>query len=498
MALSLLLLPPLLGGIVLIVVMRAATPAAVRAVAAVAAGLTVVGAIWSSAARPRIDTTWVPSIGLRWTFAVDGIAVPLILLTAILTLLVILHSRGTEPPGGTLATFYGSILLTAFGALATFTVRDAVGFYIAFELVLVPMWVLIGRFGDEHAPERVRADAANRFLLFTVTGSALLLIGLILLVTLTGTSDLDALAAAAGANLSHTQQVVIASLLVAGMAIKVPLWPLHTWLPPAHSTAPTAGSVLLAAVLLKMGTYGLVRVAIPTVPDGFATISPVLAVLAVIGIIWAGLACLVERDLKRLVAYSSVAHMGFVILGLASGTQIGMQAALFGNIAHGVVSALLFFVVGRLKSQWHSADLTVIPRALRDASPRYGFALVVGFAAALGLPGLIGFWGEVLSVYSAWTAAATRPAGLFVACAVVAAFGMALAAGYSLRVLRQVWAGEGAARGTADLAGVEWAVVAAVVAAIFVGGVLPGPVLATTSPDVARLLPASTSVGGQP
>ena len=169
----------------------------------------------------------MPSLGLRWSFAVDGIAIPLILLTAALTLLVVLHSRGVEPPGGTPATFYGAILLTSFGALATFTVRDAIGFYIAFELVLVPMWVLIGRFGDEHAPAAVRTDAANRFLLFTVTGSAFLLVGLILLVTLTGTSNLDQLAAAAGSSLSHGQQVLLAVLLVAGMAIKVPLWPVH-------------------------------------------------------------------------------------------------------------------------------------------------------------------------------------------------------------------------------------------------------------------------------
>jgi NADH-quinone oxidoreductase subunit M len=484
--------------VLLLLVMRGSTARAAAGVSALMALVSLVGAVVVSVTRPSIDAPWVPSLGLRWSFAVDGIAIPLILLTAALTLLVVLHSRGAEPPGGSPATFYGSILLTSFGALATFTARDAIGFYIAFELVLVPMWVLIGRFGDEHAEQSVRTDAANRFLLFTVTGSAFLLIGLILLVTTTGTTNLDALAAAAGSQLSHGQQVLIATLLVAGMAIKVPLWPVHTWLPPAHSTAPTAGSVLLAAILLKMGTYGLVRVAIPTVPDGFATIAPYLAVLAVVGIIWAGLACLVERDLKRLVAYSSVAHMGFVILGLASGTQTGMQAALFGNIAHGVVSGLLFFVVGRLKSQWHTADLAVVPRSLRDVSPKYGFALVVGFAAALGLPGLIGFWGEVLSVYSGWNPAAGRPTILFQVCAVVAAIGMALAAGYSLRVLRTVWAGEATARGTSDISGIEWTVVAAVVTSILLGGLLPGPVLATTGDDVARLLSATTTAGGMP
>ena len=299
--------------------------------------------------------------------------------------------------GNSAATYYACLLLVEFGALATFFARDAILFFVAFEVVLVPMWVLISRFGDDHATERARADASNRFVLFTALGSTLMLLGILVLVVQSGTSDLGLLAAAHGAGLSAPTQVLVATLLVIGLGIKVPLWPVHTWLPPAHTIAPTAGSVLLAAVLLKMGTYGIIRLAIPTVPEGFHVVAPFLAASGAIGILWGGLACLVERDLKRLVAYSSVAHMGFVALGLASGTQTGMQAALFGNVAHGLVSALLFFVVGGLKERWGSADLTVARDALRDVSPRMGFALVVGFASALGLPGLVGFWGEFLA-----------------------------------------------------------------------------------------------------
>ena len=187
----------------------------------------------------------------------------------------------------------------------------------------------------------------------------------------------------------------------------MPLWPLHTWLPPAHTIAPTAGSVLLAAVLLKMGTYGVVRLVIAPLPDGFARLAPVLAARGVVGILWGGLACLVENDLKRLIAYSSVAHMGFVALGLASGTTTGLQAALFANVAHGIVSALLFFLV--LGERWGSADLATARAALREVAPRLGFALVVGFAAALGLPGLVGFWGEFLAVNAAWSPATDCP-----------------------------------------------------------------------------------------
>jgi NADH-quinone oxidoreductase subunit M len=268
------------------------------------------------------------------------------------------------------------------------------------------------------------------------------------------------------------------------------VFPLHTWLPPAHTTAPTAGSVLLAAVLLKMGTYGVVRLPVVTVPDGFGRVSPVLAVLGVIGIIWGALVCLVERDLKRLIAYSSVAHMGFVVLALAAGTETGLQAALFANIAHGVVSALLFVLVGGLKQRWGGVDLAVARPALRETSPRLGLLLVLGLAASLGLPGLAGFWGELLAVYAAWLPAPDRPRGLFVACAALAAVGAALAAAYALRVARTVWVGDRpdpeAAR-TRDTTGVELGVLAALGVAVVLLGVLPGPLLSLTADAVAAI-----------
>ena len=161
-----------------------------------------------------------------------------------------------------------------------------------------------------------------------------------------------------------------------------------------------------------------------------------------IGIVWGALVCLVERDLKRLIAYSSVAHMGFVVLALAAGSEAGVQAALFANIAHGVISAMLFFLVGGLKQRWGSVDLAAARPALRETSPRLGFLLLLGLAASLGLPGLAGFWGEFFAVYAAWLPADDRPRGLFVTCAVVAAIGAALAAAYALRVARRVWVGD--------------------------------------------------------
>jgi NADH-quinone oxidoreductase subunit M len=492
MVLTLLILVPLVAALVLLAMPRTATadiPVAIGA-AAVAAVLAVVVAI----VRPVVDTRWIRTLGIRWHFEADGLSVALVLLTALLTVAAVVHTTtGAPPRGGSRSTLLGAVLLVETGALATFLARDAILFFIAFEIVLVPMWVLIRYFGDDHVRDEVRSDAAGRFIFFTVLGSTLMLIGILLLVHHQGTSDLVALAEARGAGLSRPLQIAIAALLVAGLGIKVPLWPVHTWLPSAHTIAPTVGSVLLAAVLLKMGTYGIVRLAVGTVPVGLAAVSPYLAILGAVGIIWGGLACLVERDLKRLIAYSSVAHMGFVALALASGNHTGLQAALLGNIAHGLVSALLFFLVGDLKEQWGSADLSVARAALRDKAPRFGISLVVGLAAALGLPGLVSFWGEFLALYAAWSPGADRPVTLMRACVFAGAVGLALAAAYSLRVARIVWAGEGsdpAAEPVRDLGGTRYGVVATLVVVIVLLGLVPHLLLNVSDLDAQSLLSA--------
>lgn len=494
MAVTVLVLVPVIAAMALLAMAPSAT--ADRAVALAGSGIAAALAIFVCATRASVDVMWIRALGVRWHLAPDGISIALILLTAALTVAVVLHTlHGPPPDGGSRSTLLGCVLLVEAGALATFLTRDALLFFIAFEVVLVPMWVLIRRFGDHKRSDAVRADAAGRFIFFTVLGSTLMLIGILFLVYHQGTSDLDALAAAHGSGLSRRLQIAIAALLLVGLGIKVPLWPLHTWLPAAHTVAPTAGSVLLAAVLLKMGTYGIVRLAVANVPDGFAALSPVLAILGVVGIIWGGLACLVERDLKRLVAYSSVAHMGFVALALASGSHTGLQAALFGNIAHGVVAALLFLVVGDLKEQWGSADLSVARAALRDKAPRFSIPLVVGFAGALGLPGLVSFWGEFLALYAAWSPAADRPVGLLRACVVVGAVGLAIAAGYAMRVIRIVWAGEGSdpdAAPVGDLRGVRWGIVTVLVAVMVVLGVGPHLLLHLSDVDATTLLAVTT------
>ncbi|GAB6901206.1 complex I subunit 4 family protein [Kineosporia succinea] len=441
----------------------------------------------------EVRIAWVPALGLEAHLGMDGVSAPLVLLTGLLSVLVCGHLVRNRPDRNLLAC----VLAVTGGAIATFTALDLLLFFIAFETVLIPMWFVIRVWGDTSQPERpgrpggvrARDDAAARFVLYTATGSALMLLGIILVIARAGTSDLTELIARGGTGLTSTEQTVAAVLIVLGLAVKTPMWPLHTWLPPAHTIAPTAGSVLLAGILLKLGTYGLVRVAVPVLPAGVQNIAPWLGGFAVAGIVWAGLVCLTERDLKRLVAQSSVAHMGFVLLGVASMTPTGLQGALYANIAHGVVSALLFLVVGALKDRHHSADLTELGPGLRDRLPRLGWFLTLGAVAGLGLPGLAVFWGELLAIAGAWQSTTLgRPY------AVIAAVGTVIAAAYWLRVLRVLWQGtpdDGRFDGQhiPDATTHETTTVMPLVVLTVVLGLVPGPLLSTTAGVVRLLLP---------
>lgn len=486
----LVLVPAVLGGL-LVTAGRFIQPQDAQRAGVAAALVALAAAVWAAFTDPVVDWAWLPDLGLRLHLGLDGISLPLVLLTALIGVLVTVHACSELPPGGSPATFIGCLLLVEAGALATFCARDALLFFVAFELVLVPMWVLISRFGDPHDARR-RTEAGHRFILYTALGSTLMLIGILLLVGAAHTSQLDELVSA-GAALPARTQLTIAVLLTVGLAVKVPVFPLHTWLPAAHTTAPTAGSVLLAAILLKMGSYGLVRLPLASVPDGFAVVAPALGIAGAVGIIWGGLICLVERDLKRLIAYSSVAHMGFVALGVATGSQLGLQAALIGNIAHGLVSALLFVVVGGLKQRWGDVDLAVLRPALRDTAPHRGFALLLGLAAALGVPGLAVFWGEFLAIVASWTPGDEQPVALFRTLAVLAALGAVLGVAYCLRVAGRVWVGgpvpdESSAVVDVEARGAERLVVTALSVGVLVVGIVPAVVLDVTGPAVAALL----------
>lgn len=506
---------PLVAAFVLLVLRRLTDQAAAQFGTLVCLATLVIAAVATmitsddGADRLEVDAQWVPALGMRAHLGLDGVSAPLVLLTALLGLLVCAHLVKIRPEAGRGRQLVACVLTVTGGAIATFTALDLLLFFIAFETVLIPMWFVIAVWGDDHQSggEATRRDAANRFVLYTATGSAVMLLGIILVALRTGTTDLVDLAQQGGSGMSTGVQVTAAVLIVLGLAVKAPMWPLHTWLPPAHTIAPTAGSVLLAGVLLKLGTYGLVRVAVPVLPDGMTELAPYLAVFGVIGILWGGLACLVERDLKRLVALSSVAHMGFVLLGVASMTPTGLQGALFANIAHGIITALLFFVVGALKDRHHTADLGLLGSGLRDRLPRLGWLLTLGAVAGLGLPGLAVFWGELLAITGAWESDVLG--GLARPLAIVAVIGTAVAAAYWLRVLRVLWQGpqddrwagvSGGPAGVAlkpvtigDATAHESMTTAPLVLATVALGLAPGPLLALTAPVVRLLLGAEVS-----
>jgi NADH-quinone oxidoreductase subunit M len=375
----------------------------------------------------EVNLPWAPGLDLRFHLGVDGISYPLVVLTALLTLLCCVYTLWTVPAGGRGSHLAALLLVIEVGIAGVFLALDLVLFFVFFEVVLLPMYAVIAIWGGP-----ARRHAARKFVLYTLFGSVLLLVGVFLVVAQAGTADLVTLSLHRS-GLSSGTQLAAFILLALAFAVKSPLWPLHTWLPDAHTEAPTVGSVILAGVLLKMGTYGLLRIAVGVLPDGARRVAPVLGVLAVAAILIGGLVCLAQTELKRLIAYSSVGHMGFVLLGIATLNATGIQAALIGNIAHGVITGLLFFLAGAIKDRAHTGDLTVLG-GLREKMPYLAGLLGYAAIASLGLPGLAGFWGEAFAVV-----AALRHGGpLWTVLAVLAAVGGALAGAYFLRMLRQV------------------------------------------------------------
>ena len=376
----------------------------------------------------QLDVSWVPGLNLRFHLGVDGISYPLVVLTTLLTLLCCVYLLWTDGDG----TLAALLLVIEVGIVGVFLALDLVLFFVFFEIVLLPMYAVIAGWGGAG-----RRPAARKFVLYTLFGSVLLLVGVFVVVSRAGTADLVVLSAQH--MLPADTQLAAFILLSIAFAVKSPLWPLHTWLPDAHTEAPTVGSVILAGVLLKMGTYGLLRVAVGVLPDGARRVAPVLGVLAVTAILVGGLVCLAQTELKRLIAYSSVGHMGFVLLGIATLTATGFEAALIGNVAHGIITGLLFFLAGAIKDRTHTGSLDELG-GLRETAPQLSGLLGYAAIASLGLPGLAGFWGEAFAVI----AALRRGGPLWTVLAVLAALGGALAAAYFLRLLYRVT--HGAAR----------------------------------------------------
>jgi NADH-quinone oxidoreductase subunit M len=382
------------------------------------------------------DKSWIDVINSRFHIGLDGISLPMLILSAFVTLLCVIYSWDHFPEPHNPKAFLGLILLLEIGMNGTFVAQDLILFFVFFEIVLLPMFFMIGVWGGPN-----REYASIKFFLFTLFGSALMLLSFLALYFIgPNTFDIPRLSALHGAGIVHSTQNLIFAGMFLGFAIKVPMFPFHTWLPDAHTEAPTVGSVLLAAILLKLGTYGFIRIALPILPQAARDWAPWIGLLAVIGIIYGALGCLAQRDMKRLIAFSSVAHMGFVMLGIATLTTFGINAAIFGMVAHGLITGMLFFIAGSVQERFDTRELNRLGGLLTQA-PKLGWILGFCVMASLGLPGLAGFWGEFPAILSAYNPASGIAGSEFVVFRIymaVAAVGTVLAAGYLLWMLQRV------------------------------------------------------------
>src|SRR5215218_10055314 len=318
----------------------------------------------------EVARSWIPSIGAGYHVVVDGIALPLLVLSLLLSLLCVVYSWRILPEPRNPKAFLALLLLLETGMNGTFVALDLVLFFAFWETVLVPMYFLIAVWGGAR-----RDYASIKFILYTLIGSVIMLLGFLALWLRSSpeaagrTFDILALQELGAACFGGTFGTIVFAAVALGFAVKVPVWPLHTWLADATTEAPTVGSVLLAGILLKMGTYGFVRIALPILPSAARTWAPVIGVLGAIAIIYGALCCLAQRDVKRLIAYSSVGHMGFVMLGIATLTPTGINAAVFGMVAHGVITGMLFFLAGSMHERYHTRDIVELGGGMATLMP---------------------------------------------------------------------------------------------------------------------------------
>ena len=420
--------------------------------------------------------TWIESFGISWNLGVDGISLFLVVLTGVLFPLALI---GVKPHHDT-KSYMAWLLLLEAGCMGVFLALDLFLFFVAFEIVLVPMYFLIGGWGYGQ-----RVYAALKFFLFTMLGSAFMLVSIIALAFLheraTGVLTFDLVEIAEAQAVAETTARWLFVGFAVAFAVKCPLFPLHTWLPDAHTQAPTAGSVILAGIMLKLGTYGFVRFGLYLFPEAATWAAPVLVTLGVIGIIYGAIVAAVQRDLKRLVAYSSVAHLGFIILGTFAFTSQGLQGGVVQMVNHGISTGALFLLLGMLYERRHTYEIASL-RGLQKVAPVMAGVFTVVMMSSIGLPGLNGFVGEFLILLGSFP---TRRWW-----AVVATFGVVLAAVYLLWAYQRVFHGEpdddNAAVGDMTLR--EGAVMAPLLALIVFLGVFPRPVLERIEPAVGRLI----------
>ena len=418
----------------------------------------------------RLD--WLSDFGVSYHMGVDGISVLFVLLATLLTPICILSSW--EAVQTRVREYMIAFLILETMMVGMFCALDFVVFYIFFEGVLIPMFLIIGVWGGQR-----RVYAAFKLFLYTLLGSVLMLLAILLLWYKAGTTDIVELFTL---TIPPSLQTWIFLAFFASFAVKVPMWPVHTWLPDAHVEAPTAGSVILAGVLLKMGAYGFLRFSLPLLPVASAEFAPWIFALSIVAIVYTSLVALAQEDMKKLIAYSSVAHMGIVTLGIFTFTQQGLSGALFTMVSHGVVSSALFLCVGVLYDRVHSREIMRYG-GVAKIMPAYALVFMLFTMASVALPGLAGFPGELLVILGAWKVNPWVAFG--------AALGMILGAAYMLYLYRRVVFGRITRedlRGLLDLSPREYAVFAPLIVLTIWMGIYPQSFLSFFEASVAALV----------
>jgi NADH-quinone oxidoreductase subunit M len=434
----------------------------------------------SSAAFQLVEEKPWFGAGIVYKMGVDGFSLPFVLLTTFLMPFAILASF--ESVEKRVAEYMIAFLVLETLMIGVFVALDLVLFYLFFEGGLIPMFLIIGIWGGKR-----RVYASFKFFLYTLAGSLLMLVAILAMYRTAGTTDIETLLKT---QFPAHMQTWLWLAFFASFAVKMPMWPVHTWLPDAHVEAPTAGSVILAAILLKMGGYGFIRFSLPMFPDASAYFAPLIYALSVVAIVYTSLVALVQEDIKKLIAYSSVAHMGFVTMGLFTLTPQGVQGALFQMISHGFVSGALFLCVGVIYDRMHTREISAYG-GLVNRMPLYAVVFMVFTMANVGLPGTSGFIGEFLTLVGAFKASS------FVA--LFATTGVILSAAYALYLYRRVIFGaleKASLASIADLSPREITIFAPLVLLTIYYGVRPGPVLDAFAASTNNLLTSHSALLG--
>ncbi len=436
----------------------------------------------------RENIPWIDAWGINYTLGVDGISIVLVILTTLLSVVSVLYSW--EPIQTRVKGYYITLLLLMVGMLGVFVALDLFVFYVFWEVSLFPMYFLIGIWGG---PRRIYATV--KFVIYTLVGSLLMLVAIVAV----------ALAHASGGNdftfsyealrgFAYTDALQAAAFIAffLAFAIKVPMWPLHTWLPDAHVEAPTAGSIILAGVLLKLGGYGFLRFSVPMLPDAAVTFAPIIIGLSIVAILYGAMVAMVQPDLKKLVAYSSVSHMGFVMLGVFVFNEQGLSGAVFQMISHGITTGALFLLVGIIYEQTHDREIAHMG-GMNARLPRYAAMFGLFTFASIGLPGLSGFVGEFLVIVGAFRVNAWVAAGAMVVVIISAVYMLWMYQRAFFTVpsdwMHRFWPK------LRDMSTGEMLALAPLVILVVVLGVYPMPVLDMIAVPIDRIIEAVNGAG---